>query len=1016
MIQVDLTPVCNILSFRSLPWFGDIPAGDAVLAGVPFCIRQQIVFTHGYVADGKAGFYPGLPDRLRVAVGVKAKYLAFLHTAIFQSNAFRWNNHEAVAAEYRIRFEDGCIERLPVTINTNVRNFGSEETDGLSYESAARVGDRGPPLSVCCWENPFPEKAIAHLEAISARETTTSLALFAVTALDRRPWQEGIFRTAGEIQTASRRARIARWREQAKAQIAPILAEKNMTLDDLETLSVNTSILKVEDDWELVNALDLDRPELGEVKAARSKGDIEGARRALARHLRARKDGYRTVLQPHVPKADYDLTDADDLCRNRFNLSGWTCDYGDAKIDFYAVPERIKPEPHWYFTHYLQYVGPSLAEAYTATGDEKYARRLFNHILDVIRQCPAEDADGVGDNDYFYPAADADGDGWPDRAGQTQAWDLTTSACRLSLWMRCVAQCMDSEYLTDDFLLAFFRSTLEQIRHAFTQATAMMDIRTNHATFMAGKLIECGVCFPEFKCAGEWKRMGVRMLEAFYGPFWEGGMVYPDGATYESHTGSYGAGMIRELREPIRQLEQVSEAVPPLLRTALEKMYEWLLYITTPLRHASPISMVYHAHYGFDVEALCREAHAETGREDLLFIGTEGKAGSRPAYVSYPFTSRMPCYGGVYAMRSGWDRDALYLCAKMGPMHYRHCANQGHFVIDACGSELVTGPGYAHEDGEFHRYTDKYMCGDGMSYNTISVGGIGQKQGNREKYALKPLDNTWLTNHLFDFLEGHYDFRPQGIDVGHTRSILFIKPDYWLVIDRLTGEGGAVHDFRMKYQLHKDLVTEQDGNRLYARNPETGVSLHVCQLDEASSLEVVKGQKTPRIEGWLAVAEHAWPAPAAVYQKTAGLPTGFETLFYPLPEGESAVITAARTDAMIEIQIERYRGSVRDLIFLPSFTSDEIGFDGKLAWVRRDDRGLVSAAVIDGKSLRLGPEDLDLTSSRNATLCVNRAEDGRHEVYADLMNYPGIQAVLNGRKFALDPGNTKTLAVYGVRG
>jgi hypothetical protein len=125
-------------------------------------------------------------------------------------------------------------------------------------------------------------------------------------------------------------------------------------------------------------------------------------------------------------------------------------------------------------------------------------------------------------------------------------------------------------------------------------------------------------------------------------------------------------------------------------------------------------------------------------------------------------------------------------------MHYRHCSNQGHFVLDAYGSEWVIGPGYAHEGSEFHDYTDKYMCGDGMSYNTISLDGIGQKQGNRDRYALKPLDNTWLTNPLFDFLEGNYDFGAQGLDVLHTRSILFIKPEYWVVIDRLTGEKGNI--------------------------------------------------------------------------------------------------------------------------------------------------------------------------------------------------------------------------------
>ena len=415
--------------------------------------------------------------------------------------------------------------------------------------------------------------------------------------------------------------------------------------------------------------------------------------------------------------------------------------------------------------------------------------------------------------------------------------------------------------------------------------------------------------------------------------------------------------MIRELRDPIRMLRMVSEEVPDSLNTTLEAMYEWILSITTPLGYASPISQVYHDHYGFDVPEIARDAARLTGREDLLYIGTRGDGGIRPAHTSYPYTSRMPCFGGVYAMRSDWTREALYLCAKMGPLHYRHCSNQGHFVMDAYGTELVTGPGYAHEGGAFHTYTDKYMCGDGKSHNTIAVDGVGQKEGTRGKYAVTQLDNTWLTNEAFDLLEGTFDFTPQGIDVRHTRAILFVKPEYWVVFDRLDGEAGATHDLRMKFQLHPDLEMQQEGNRALGRHPKTGVHIQVIPADADLPLEVVKGREHPTAEGWLAVKDQAWPAPALIYRASTKLPCSLQTIFYPATAGDHPSIDVSRQGNRIVVRVERNDVETRDTFGQRGCETDGFSVTGRLGWARQGPDGIIKAAVIEGTELACGDGD-----------------------------------------------------------
>ena len=468
MKAIDLTESANVASHESLDWFKGLPGRSRVVEGIPFDLDGPLVLTHGYIEDGLASFVPDLPSVVSIPVRAHAPFVAFLHTGLFDCNAIRWNNVEGFAAEYRVLYEDGTRDRIPVTVGVNIRNWGGTGASELPFERP--VIDEEGVLSACCWRNSHPDLPVSAIEVRAIEDTTTSIALFAMTQMDTCPWLDRVIHSPQEIQEASRRGRITAWREQARDQIELILPEKVATAADLAAWPLNRSILKVDDDAETFAAIDLSRADLTAVREAHAAGDLVGAKRSLAAHIRGRKDWLREVPQAKAPDFGYDTSEADALCENRVSMGGWSYDYGDREIDFFAVPLDLSPEPHWYFTHYLQYVGTSLAEAYAATGDEKYAARLVAYIEDVIHKCPVDDADGVGDNDYHLPAADVDGDGWPDRAGQAQAWDVTTCANRLAIWIRSVALCIESRHVTDDFLFSFLRSALEQIRHVFTQA------------------------------------------------------------------------------------------------------------------------------------------------------------------------------------------------------------------------------------------------------------------------------------------------------------------------------------------------------------------------------------------------------------------------------------------------------------------------------------------------------------------------------------------------------------------
>src|SRR5438034_1165550 len=58
----------------------------------------------------------------------------------------------------------------------------------------------------------------------------------------------------------------------------------------------------------------------------------------------------------------------------------------------------------------------------------------------------------------------------------------------------------------------------------------------------------------------------------------------------------------------------------------------------------------------------------------------------------------------------------------------------------------------------------------------------------------------WTSTESTDVIDAEHDAYADLPDpVRHRRRILFVKPDFWVVVDDLTG--GALHDIEMRFQL-----------------------------------------------------------------------------------------------------------------------------------------------------------------------------------------------------------------------
>ena len=223
---------------------------------------------------------------------------------------------------------------------------------------------------------------------------------------------------------------------------------------------------------------------------------------------------------------------------------------------------------------------------------------------------------------------------------------------------------------------------------------------------------------------------------------------------------------------------------------------------------------------------------------DLRYIESFGAEGEAPAWTSRAFP-----YAGFYVMRSDWSAEARYLVFDGG----RSAGGHNHvdklsFELYAYGNTLVTDSGCGGPWASAWR--SEYFVGP-AGHNTIMVGwprpGGGTPPSSRSpalrgrtawhEIAPEPLPNTWVSGRRFDCVRSRYEdgyaaygseqsrrrgfayeskrvdgvermqpwTRSQGEDlqvpphkrvfVDHERRILFVKPDYWILSDRLLGRG-----------------------------------------------------------------------------------------------------------------------------------------------------------------------------------------------------------------------------------
>jgi hypothetical protein len=534
---------------------------------------------------------------------------------------------------------------------------------------------------------------------------------------------------------------------------------------------------------------------------------LHGDRHAIADHFRNRT---KPVID--MPAAGSDIARADRALRHEFTSIGYPHTFGP-EIDWHfdktaepGSPYAPNNEWTWQLNRHAEWI--ALARAYRRTHDEKYAHEFVAEMLSWVKQCP-------------MPKDAAN--------GPRSAWRTIETGIRAAqVWPEVWYTFVKSPAMTDDVLLTFLGAYLDHAHHLMSFHT------TGNWLAMEGNgLFHVGVLFPEFRDAAAWRATGGKWIYEEMN-----NQVYPDGVQIELSSGYHHVSLNNFLG--VYRIAKLNGAeLPADFLKRLEKMYDFDVYGAMP---DGRIPGVQDGNYYPVRRALEEAATLFPDRADFRWYASGGKEGKPPAEMNHAFP-----WAGYFVIRSGWEPDARFLWFDGGPYGYGHQhEDKLQLVVEAYGKLLLVDPGtFTYERSKWRNYFI-----DSFSHNVVLVDGQPQRRRGapRDTYIAKqPAPAVWAK----DYVEATFDENFGGDvknNVSHTRAVLFVRPNFWVVLDTLKAKDGKEHAYDALFHFEDEV--KADGLRVVTQNNGEANLTVAARPDAGLSLKIVEGQEDP-VQGWL---------------------------------------------------------------------------------------------------------------------------------------------------------------------
>ncbi len=742
-------------------------------------------------------------------------------------------------------------------------------------------------------------------------------------------------------------------------------------------------------DEDVLRLVDSDYPGLEGVAMALDAGDVDGARAALVRHFATRE---RSVL----PDAEFPgITEGNSM----IVLRGSAADKERADQKWlnhiFSIPNndigkvetfQLAPVIRWMespskslnWTGYLNQLNiiSRLAGVYKGTGDEKYAKEAGDMLVSWVRQVHRS---------YGYTLKGRYVD---------SGMEVRNRLCN------CIAAyevLRKSSSLTPPMHMAFWKLFI----------TCSRELMTYGGVSYPG-LIPVAVMYPEFGEWREWLEAGKADLEKHLVD-----RVTPEGA-WDTHSISYQtvpvpwAGRSLEFLQANAEGREFGEITSLVVEQA-GKLLELMLRIAMPNGALPNIGDTYGRtdwNAGAIIPRLESYIHLRMSAEDktrleaiedpylrlkATLATADGTDADEPAEKSMAFPGT-----GYYVMRAGWEpQSAPYLYFDLSAQAMGHAHNDaGHFEFYAYGKPLLADAG-------------DYFLGWGYRtalHNALEVDGRQQARG--AKALMEP--HEWLSTPDFDFVDGaHQGYAELG--VRHRRSILFIKPDYAIVCDLLTGDGR--HTFEQFFHF---AGPTQSRGATAAINPQTlavatehggvanvqvvpvmraGLQAGLVPAQDTDMNPEAKQERAAML-GWIVTGGSFQRAKSAVasYVREGDCPQAFYDVLFPTPPDANAQVAVESLPVM------------QDGAAVPVTEAVCIEVDCTVDAPAHDPDAI---RVDMGENLALGREAIGEINTTNLSSSLERITDGElgpRRIAAAISSYPYSPGVELSGRFGVELG------------
>jgi hypothetical protein len=645
--------------------------------------------------------------------------------------------------------------------------------------------------------------------------------------------------------------------------------------------------------------------------------------------------------------------EADALCAHRFRIFAYPEVSAGAEIPWRRdlVHGRESGLDHWSRIPYLDFrrAGDSkivwepnrhqhlvtLAQAWTLTGEERYAG-----------ECLAQIEHWQNANPYLR--------------GINWASSLEV-AFRAWSWLWVLNLLSGSRALTGE-RAARILTGLGQHAHYIAENLSTYFSPNTHLLGEGFALFCVGLLLPEFAGAAAWRDTGRAILTEQMHK-----QVRPDGSHLEQSSYYHRYAFDFFLAAAVLA-ERNGCPFPPAYRARLERMAEVILHTLLPSGHHP---MTGDADGGrllpfgpripddqrgtlstaavFFRRGDFRWASDHLHEETLWLLGAEAAQRYRELPATLPETqSRAFSDAGLAVMRTGWNPTAHVLQFDAGPQGMGACAH-GHadalqILLSADGVDWLVDPGtFVYTSAPEWRHAFART----PAHNTVTVDGRDQaEQVDVFKWRSVPRPHLerWISLPGVDLARAAHDgYQRLSRPLTHRRTVVFLKPDYWILSDEFTGAGQHQFDFHFHFApgvkieaSHGNWLAARQGSRMLVV-PPAGAAGRVVQGDESSR------------EGWYSADYgHREPAPVLMATARGAAPAGYHWLLWPMPATWPRVRERPGPGLRLAIETDAWSDRVAVGGQQIEFDRGELCTDAELAFVRREKSGLLARVALAG--------------------------------------------------------------------